>query len=376
MGDGCPRDAASLWLQAAQQLGGGHWVANAHCQVESLDVPAGDTSASPLPVTLTNPRSTDASYVGNLHAAYVRYAQVEAHRALPRWSRPLAAPALAPLAGLIALAGLNRAALLDNWLLSTNLHPDWSDAQIQAITDQALATYPDRPIVMRSVCAGVNPALPAQLQALGYRLVPARTVYLCDPGQRETTRLYNVKQDQKCLADGAVQIVNPADIAPSELPRLRAGFRKLFLDKYSSLNPDYTDAFFDFCLRSGFLELHALRFEEEAVGVIGLLQRHGWATLPILGYDTQRPQSLGLYRRLMALTHRLARERGLRLHMSSGAGSFKRTRGGVAQLEYTAVLGRHLPKARQLALHAFATILQRAAPALLRAAETATKPAG
>lgn len=359
--------SASLWLDAAQRLGANHWVANAHCQVERL--PSFESEGlQASPVTLTR-ASANATYVGNLHAAYVRYTQVEAQRSLPRWARPLTAPALAPLAGLMALGGLNRAAMLDNWLVSTNLHPDWTDAQLAALTEQALGLYPGRPLVIRSVCAGVNPHLPAQLQELGYLLVPARTVYLCDPAERAITRLYNVKQDQKLLADGVLQHVEPAQIEPAELPGLRDGFRTLFLGKYSTLNPDYTEAFFDFCLRTGFLELHALRLDGQAVGVIGLMQRNGWATLPILGYDASQPQKLGLYRRLMALTQQLARERGLRLHMSSGAGSFKRTRGGVAQLEYTAVLGTHLPALQRQALQTFAALLQRTAPALLARAE-------
>jgi hypothetical protein len=55
--------------------------------------------------------------------------------------------------------------------------------------------------------------------------------------------------------------------------------------------------------------------------------------------------------------------------MSSGVGPFKRSRGGVASLEYTAVYGQHLSLPRRLALAGFTRVLQKAAPGVLAAAE-------
>ena len=74
----------------------------------------------------------------------------------------------------------------------------------------------------------------------------------------------------------------------------------------------------------------------------------------------------GLYRQLMALQLRLAREAGLKLHYSSGAGDFKRRRGGEAHLEYNAVFAHHLHGRHRLALTTLAALLQRAATPLLQ----------
>ena len=60
-------------------------------------------------------------------------------------------------------------------------------------------------------------------------------------------------------------------------------------------------------------------------------------TAPIVGYDSTLPQDTGLYRMLMALGTRRARERKMLYNMSAGAASFKRNRGGVRALEYSAV---------------------------------------
>jgi hypothetical protein len=174
-----------------------------------------------------------------------------------------------------------------------------------------------------------------------------------------------VRKDQRLLDDAAVDVLTPAEIKRQDLPRLRTVFRQLFIDKHSQLNPDFTPKFFEFCLDTGFLDLYALRYQGEIVGVLGLYARNGWLTTPLIGYDTSLPQGLGLYRRLMALLYRQARERQLQLHLSSGADAFKRARGGQGHLEYSAVYARHLAHFRQLALGTFARTMNTLAPRAL-----------
>lgn len=63
-------------------------------------------------------------------------------------------------------------------------------------------------------------------------------------------------------------------------------------------------------------------------------------TAPLFGYDTALPQSVGLYRMLSAVLIGLAGSRSLLLHESSGVGQFKRNRGAVAAIEFSAVYDR------------------------------------
>jgi hypothetical protein len=75
-------------------------------------------------------------------------------------------------------------------------------------------------------------------------------------------------------------------------------------------------------------------------------------TAPLMGYDTSLPQRLGLYRLLMAAVLKYAMETGRRVNLSAGAAQFKRLRGGVPAIEYSAVLADHLPRERQRAVRA------------------------
>lgn len=364
-----PRGALAdvAWLLAAGRHGAGHWLDNAAGRVETLQA-----EGWLLPLTLCED-GPQASYVANLVSGWWRYGVAEAGRALSGGPAPgrlalgLAAAGLAPLGAWLRLAGLHRAALLGNWLVSTNLHPPLSPEAWGRARDGALALAPDRPIALRSVCDGVHPGLPAGLAAAGWLLVPARLVYLCDPADPATWQHNHVRKDRRLLADPAVELVPPAELRPADLPALCRLFRQVFIAKHSALNPDFSDAFFRFCLDSGFLDLHALRVGQRLAGVLGIAQRHGWMTTPLIGYDTALPRNLALYRRLMALLLDQAREQAARLHYSSGAGSFKAARGGRPVLEHTALWVDHLPAPQRLAARALAGAMGRwAAPLLLR----------
>lgn len=352
--------ADQSWLATAAEHGGQHWISNAPCAVSAVAIAGED-----VPLTRLLTRQADNSYVASPQSAWVRYPAAEAARHLPNPLRPLVPVAAATLAALVRLAGVDRAAILGNHLLSTNLLPAWSADALRPAMLNLTQRHPEIPLAMRSLCPDLQPTLATALRSLGWKLLVARQIYIANPADPALWKHNHLRKDQRLLDDTAVDVVFPDEITASELPRLRELFRQLFIDKHSPLNPDFTPAFFAFCLRSGFLELYALRYQGQLVGVLGLYARQGWLTTPLIGYDTALPQSLGLYRRLMALLYRQARERGLRLHLSSGADAFKRARGGVAHLEYTGIYAGHLPARQRLAVAALARTLNSLAPRAL-----------
>jgi Acetyltransferase (GNAT) domain len=349
------------WLSGALQGGSSHWVENACGAIHSVDL-----AGRRIPVQLAEDGACQ-SYVASLISAWVRYPAFEASRRFSAFPPSTLGRLAAPLSALLRAGGLHRAALLGNWMVSTNLHPvasgrDWNNAR-----DEAIVLAGQRPLALRSVCPEVDGGIDARLEAEGWLLVPARLVYLCDPGNPEVWKRNHVRKDRRLLDDPAFSIAGPGDIAADDLPQLRRLFRDVFIDKHSPLNPDFSAAFFALCREHRFLDLFALRLNGETVGVLALLERHGWLTTPLIGHDTGKPQSLALYRRLMALLLAESLRRKTRLHYSSGAGDFKRARGGMPALEYTALYVRHLPKRQLRAAAVFAALCRRfARPILLR----------
>lgn len=358
--------ADALWLQSATQRGPQHWLDNAHGRV--FNVPLGHEAA---PLTQCEDFN-ETTYVASLPAGWVRYGVVEAERRIPgnlKALSPLLRVAQAPLLRLLQAAGLHRATLLNNWLVSTNLHPDLPASDWQIALEAAITLIPGHPVALRSVCDAVNPGLPSQLTRAGWHLVPARLVYLCDPSQSSLWKKNHVRKDQRLLAgessESGIELVPPESIHANELPALRGVFQQLFIGKHSHLNPDFSNEFLSLCHHNRFLDLYALRYQKQPVGILGVMQRHGWVTTPLIGYDTDLPQELGLYRRLMAVLLAQARDRGARLHYSSGAGQFKMCRGGASELEYTALYTRHLSREKRMAIDFFSAAMNRYAKPLL-----------
>jgi hypothetical protein len=63
----------------------------------------------------------------------------------------------------------------------------------------------------------------------------------------------------------------------------------------------------------------------------------------LIGYNTELPQTAGIYRLLCALLFQEAIQKRLVLNFSSGAANFKRLRGGKPLIEFSAIYSRHLP---------------------------------
>jgi Acetyltransferase (GNAT) domain len=346
--------------EAAPSALAAHWVANSSSRLSALS-----TSAGALPLTFTERSAANEAYVASLRSAWVRYPAFEASRALrPSLPEPLARIALSPLDALIVAAGLDRTVIVSNRLVSTNLHTPGLAEDVPHLADALHARFPDRPFALRNVCAAVDPALPSALRRAGWALLPARLVYCCHPRDPALWQRNRVRQDAKLLDHDAVEVIGADALMPTDIPRLRWLYAQVFLLKHSRLNTDYTEAFFADALRTGALDLRALRHEGRLIGVIGLVRQHGWVTTPMLGVDPQAANEAP-YRRLMALLLRLARENGDQLHYSAGAGEFKRARGGEPVIEYTAVFGRHLAAPRRAALAALSVVLISLAPRLL-----------
>jgi len=361
-------DTHSLaWLDANGLTDASHWVANVDARIVRLSY-----HGNSLPLLLDGPESAHNSYVAGARAAWLDYAVHEALRAHPaRRQALLTGLAAAPLGlarATFAAAGFTRAAWLDNPLFSTQLSAAGLAANVNQWRQLAMQQAPLRPLFWRNVCADVEPLLPTALQADGWRLLPARLVYLCDPSSSALWKRNHVRRDHKLMRSEGVDWVAHEQLTVEDIPALRQCFRAVFFDKHSALNPDFTDAFFARCLQPASpLEMLALRWQGRIVGVLALYMRQGWLTTPLIGYDTSVPGPLGLYRRLMARLLWEAKERGLRLHYSSGAGDFKRHRGGEPVLEYTAVHTGAMTGPKRWLFDRIAERIARVAPALLQA---------
>lgn len=342
------------FLSAAQSNGARAFVANA------LAEPAAALIDGHLfPATISAP-STDLgrSYVESLRATYGLYAREELR------TLPLAA-ARWPLGLLVnwidhALrrADADRLVILNNWLLSTNLYPVWDGTGLEQATAALTERFADHFLAFRSLNEVHHPHLLARFRAAGWRLIPARQVWIAEapaPGDRLP---HNLRLDLKLLARTPLRRQGADTFSNADFDAAAALYAQLYLDKYSRLNPAFTPEFLRFGHESGLMRIDGLRDAAgRIVGVVGTITMGQTMTTPLVGYDLAAPRGMGLYRLLMAIAFERMLEDRVSYNVSSGAALFKKLRGARPAIEYTALYSHHLARPRQRVMRQLEALL-------------------
>jgi hypothetical protein len=304
-----------------------------------------------LPITINSDPSELTCYLCCPSVAYIDYARDELRHFSEFRLLSGALDALLKLGyPLIRFAQLDRQVQINNWLLATNPIPDVALDVLQMTTQMIAQENAGHIIIWRSLNDyGDRDAIEIFRQA-GYRMYPARQIYLFDCRENEPKVHRDERRDIALLEGGEFKLVLPADFRGDDFVRAQVLYQHLYLEKYTWLNPQYTPAFMQSMLAKGILDFRGLRAADgRLAGVIAFFECGRTMTAPLVGYDTTLPQETGLYRMLMALAAKRARQRKMLYNMSAGAASFKRNRGGVAALEYSAIYNAGLASRHRLA---------------------------
>ncbi len=327
-----------------------------------------------LPLVLGNEnRQHNNSYVCSPMAHYVHYAKIELDVEMPdkKWLKRLAIPIFNALGALGQWCQFEQVLYVNNWLVSTNLYPSLSVAELEAIKHFLLQTFPDRTLVFRSVNTQLNKSVFDTLQKTGFKPVMSRQVYITDPKSWNFRRNSNYKKDIKLWQRQPHYEWEALSEKPNreESERILALYSQLYIKKYSPFNPDLSLAYFYHTLESGFLTYHVLRNRQEngrTDAVVGYYSREGVMTTPFAGYDLDLPLETGLYRLLTLKITEESEKQGLILNRSSGAARYKRLRGAEPVMEYNMVYNAHLPLRRRLIWRLFRFISDYIAIPLMR----------
>lgn len=319
-----------------------------------------------LPMSI-NDTEYENSYVCSPYTAYISYAKDELGLLNNRVLQSLIGAGMTIAGRFLKLAKLNRTLSLNNWLVSTNLLPKLNPYALNKTTQRLVKDFPTHSLSIRSLNATHNAELMQTLSDQGWLLIPARQVYLFETHQTWWKRNHT-KKDQSLLrkveaGKTSLSWLKPERLKPHHFAEISQCFHQLFIEKHSRYNPQFGADFLKALHDNEMVEFHSFTDETgRIVASIGLFTQQNIITTPIVGYDTDLPQALGLYRLLMAVLLRLTHERKQPMNLSSGAGGFKRARGGEPTLEYTAFYCRHLPWHRRVIHTGFSWLVNRYAP--------------
>jgi hypothetical protein len=319
-----------------------------------------------VPVTIDRDEP-DASYPCSLFTQYVRYPLGEMRLLQSPLMRQAARFGLGTLGAMLGCAGVTRLVQWNSWLLSTNLLPTLSLQEIKYTTDLLSSRFPTHPILIKNVHDREDATLSRKFIEAGYQLLPSRKIYFFDGGCGGFLNRTNVKQDLASLRKLKDHTpVEHHEFLPEDAPRIVRLYEQLYLEKHSRLNPRFSLGFVRNALENRLLEFRGLRHTSGRVdAVFACFRREKVVSTPFVGYDTSNVLRPDFYRLLVAMLLRRVAEEGTLLNYSSGAGEFKRRRGGEGCLEFNALYTAHLPWSRRLAFSLLSRSLGALAPRLI-----------
>ncbi|MBS2039210.1 hypothetical protein JST97_29775 [bacterium] len=313
------------------------------------------------PITI-NEGEYDNAYTASFYNTYITY--------LAKELGPLPGPARLGLRALLKLLGagfrfcqVNKMVQLNNWLLSTNPVPP----EFPQRWPQLVQRFPGHALVFRSLNEGFHQPLLERFASEGWQLLPSRLIYRFDGRKADFLRKHDLRRDRRLLEDGRFQWLGHELFEAGHWGQVSELYNELYRGKYPTENPAFTGEFFKLCAeRLGWRILLLQDSAGQSLGVTGWWLRHQQLIGTVVGYRLGLPREWGLYRRLMTRVLLEAAEQGRWLNMSSGAGAFKRSRGGLATMEYMAIYHRHLSPIRRLPFLLLGRLLGPWAMALLR----------
>jgi hypothetical protein len=255
---------------------------------------------------------------------------------------------------------------LNNWLLSTNPVPLISRELAEEIKIRMITRFPTHAVAIRSLNTIADQSSIDALRDVGFRMLPARQVYVYSGGVKDLSPSKSMVRDTKLLKRCELAYVNTEQFTEHDYRRAAQLYSMLYLEKYTPLNPQYTARYIKEMHSRGLIELVGFRDDTgELMAVTGLFANGNTLTQPIVGYDTMRPLKEGLYRLVMAVAQQRAISHGLFFNMSAGAAQFKRLRRAVPCIEYTAIFDQHLPNRQRYAIKALTGLLTKVGVPLL-----------
>ena len=324
-----------------------------------------------IPICFNYEEYQNAS-VCSLYSFFIRLQEELGRHRKYYWIKMFTSPGLWAIKHFFRLSRINQVVNINNFLLHTNLCGalSLSDDQIKDIYQLLQIKFPNHTIIFRSLNPYSEHKLINSLKLLKNEFITIRPVYIFDPSiySSLSAKKRNIMDsDRKLFQNTKIEVLQHSDFKVEDAERVMQLYNMLYLEKYSYCHPQFNIRFFEHIItHKTLLELRGLRYDGILVGMLVHFKRKWIMTAPLVGYDTNLPSSLGLYRMLMSLLTEESLSSGTVFHQSSGVGFFKCQRGTFQEIETTAVFFAHLPWYRQIVWKIWVLIGRRIVDPLFR----------
>ncbi|MBJ7450057.1 MAG: hypothetical protein JHC93_06860 [Parachlamydiales bacterium] len=299
-----------------------------------------------LPLLFNSPGKDQAYLISTQQ--YLNYAKEELAHIKSSSLRFCYKQLIGVLSGILKLCHIDRTLQINNWLFPTSLYPELDGKQVGDITSYLMNKFPRKALWWRSVSPFIDPVLFKTLEDMGAKKLFARPAFYFDSQTPQVFQKRHLKQDLELLQKFEGRVLQNYDFLPKDYARIADLHNQLQCKKYSELNPILSPLFVQVAIESGFMQISALEIDGVIEAVYGSYTINNVMTAPLFGYNTDKPQELGLYRLLTALSIQESHLGQKIYHMSGGAGEFKQRRGAQSHDEYHFIFDDHLSKKQQV----------------------------
>lgn len=300
-----------------------------------------------LPLMINN-EEYDNSYLCSPYNFYISYA-LESLTIIKNHSfRQMVQGMLNFLAKILRKRKLNKTIHVNNFPFSTNLYPLLDQKTLAAVINYLTTQFPDHAIIFRTLNEYSHAKECQSLKNIGASLIAYRQIYLLDAKDPHVFSGKTVKKDFKRLQKTDYEILNGQQIKEWDFSKIAKMYQDLYIDRHSTLNPQYNEQFIHLLVTSKILDFKALYKNGSLEGIFGYCNYRGVLVSPFVGYNRNVPQEDGLYQLLSTILMIEAKEKELILNMGAGSSNFKKNRKAKGYLEYMAVYNKHLPFSRRL----------------------------
>ncbi len=307
-----------------------------------------------LPIVEGNTSIEGITYLASFVSQFIDYTKEEVlkNEKYSSVHKQFAKHTFSVVKSLLKMIKADRVIFVNNFFLSTNLYGNVSDFNLKEITFELTKYFPNHSIIFRSVNEKTDANWFEGLKALYYEPIVCRQLYMLDVEKKKykKKRPYTVDKKFAEANEEYEWYEGVAPLNPIELSAAKDYYKDLYINKYSKLNPLYTDDFIDVSSKSGLLKYYFLcaKADNSISAVQAVSSCNNIITTPFIGYDQTLPKDKGLYRLMNYKLMQQAIELNYTLNMSSGAAEFKRQRGGEPCFEYLMVYSEHLSPLRKL----------------------------
>lgn len=264
------------------------------------------------------------------------------------WQRWLSHLGFRSLGAFAVGAKMDQSVLINSNLLSTALYGELKLPGLDKLLEYLRFNFQGRALIFKNLTMREHPELIKRLRQLGFELMMTRQVYYFEGAHAHYWKKSSLKRDRASLKKSIYKWSGHDSLSRRDSERILELYSKLYIDKHNVLNPQYTRSFVESAICKSWLDFEVLRHPSGRIdAVIGYHDRGRMSTTPFIGYETELPTKIGLYRMMVLRMLERTDERNLLLNYSSGAGEFKRRRGGEAEADYSAVYVKHLSTRRR-----------------------------